>query len=100
VIPTAVGSKVCSQRDSTNKEQKCIQPISDNHEHGRDGEVLLDGCEYKIEEGEHAEHSDEDHIIDDGRVAFGSLRDYIPVKRKYEEGKEKLCATSQRCCAS
>lgn len=91
--------KVCSQRDTADKEQQGIQGVGDDHEHGRYGKVLFNGCHDEVEKREHPEDSHEDDIVDDGRIAFGSLRDNVSIKRKYQEGEEELCAdgTCQRC---
>lgn len=93
--------EICSQRNSTDEEQECVESVSDDHKHWRDREVFLYRCSDEIDEREHAEDRDKDDIVDDRGIALRGLRDYVSVERKYEEGKEKLCANGicQRCCA-
>jgi len=90
VVCTLVNPEVCSQRNPTDEKQECVDSVSDDHKHWRNRKVFLYRCSDKIDEREHAEDRDEDHIVDDGGIALASLRDYVPVNRKYEEGKEEL----------
>ncbi len=94
-----MNSKVCSQRNTSYKKQECVQGVCDHHEHRCNGEVLLDGRYDQVEERQHSEHRDEYDIVDDGRIAFGGLRDNVAIKREYQEGEEELCADViyQRC---
>lgn len=81
-------AKVGCGGNTSDESEKSAQSVEDQKEDWVNGEALLDRDKGKVEEGEHAENSDEHVIVDDRRSA--SDRKHVSNECHTEEDPEEL----------